>query len=84
MKKNRLFAAAMAACLAAASLTGCGSSSGEATAAATTAAGSEAAKAEGGDTAAAGDAAARGNPVTTFTWMFRLRQAAVRICIPVI
>lgn len=57
MKKNRLFAAAMAACLAAASLTGCGSSSGEATAAATTAAGSEAAKAEGGDTAAAGDAA---------------------------
>lgn len=55
MKKNRLFAAAMAACLAAASLAGCGSSSSETTAAATTAAGSEAAKTEGGDTAAAGE-----------------------------
>ena len=59
MKKNRLFAAAMAACLTAASLAGCGSSSSsETTAAATTAAADSAeTKAEGGDTAAAGDAA---------------------------
>ena len=56
MKKNRLFAAAMAACLTAVSLAGCGSSSSsETTAAATTAAAAES-KAEGGDTAAAGDA----------------------------
>ena len=56
MKKNRLFAAAMAACLTAVSLAGCGSSSSsETTAAATTAAATES-KAEGGDTAAAGDA----------------------------
>ena len=84
MKKNRLFAAAMAACLTAVSLAGCGSSSSsETTAAATTAAATES-KAEGGDTAAAGDAVGPWKSGDNVTSTFRQKQAAVLTCTPVI